>query len=385
MTKSGWFATLIVSLFVVTAVTAVGIMALSDFIQFFIVLPDEFTFWSIRNKSLLMALDLLFFAVSLVALFKLWAGSLLQKLFLSVFVLGFVGAFITAFVAPPHLLFRAEQHGARYVSVGEALEILPPTEEVLVVEIDGDARAFPRTHIVQSHVAGDTVGGANVVMTYCGLSRLGVALDAGPDSDRVDLKVYTQLRNNLVLYDHKSGEAIQQLQFTLRDSQTPLPEIPSTAMTLKNFQRLYPGGLVYFNPAETFYDKIIRKGMLEVVYKNYDRNVEGFDFGSLEVFDERLGMKDKIHGLVRGGKQYAYTNDFLKRNGDVWVEQVGAGEFVTVKYFGEYDFVDMFEGNVPGVDVKGSLNGKRVPRVPHRNSLLWGPWQHYYRNSILRK
>ena len=95
-------------------------------------------------------------------------------------------------------------------------------------------------------------------------------------------------------------------------------------------------------------------------------------------------MKEKIHGLVAGSKRYAFTEDFLKKKGNVWVEEISTGRFVTVKYFPDYDFVDMFEGRVPGVDEKGYVDGVKIARVAHRNSMIWGPWQHFYQDTILR-
>ena len=129
-------------------------------------------------------------------------------------------------------MFKSQHYGARFVTIEKALEHLSENEEALVLEINGDARAYPHIWITQPHIAGDIVGGEDVVMTYCGLSHLGIAFKNNVDGNKMDLKVMTQLRNNLVMFDAKTQEPIQQINACYYNSGLKLDEIASTVMPL---------------------------------------------------------------------------------------------------------------------------------------------------------
>ncbi len=83
-------------------------------------------------------------------------------------------------------------------------------------------------------------------MTYCGLSHLGIAFKNNVDGNKMDLKVMTQLRNNLVMFDAKTQEPIQQLNACYYNSGLEIDEIASTVMPLSSFKKLYPQGRVFY-------------------------------------------------------------------------------------------------------------------------------------------
>ena len=128
----------------------------------------------------------------------------------------------------PKWMFRAQQHEAKFVSVEKAPDYMqrslhlahfgPDTYDsvgdinVLVLETDNGAYAYSDYYLLQPHVVkGDTIGGEDVIMTYCGLTNLGIAYSPKINQQQLDLTVMTQLKNNLVLFDKNSGEPIQQL------------------------------------------------------------------------------------------------------------------------------------------------------------------------------
>lgn len=66
-------------------------------------------------------------------------------------------------------LFRdqiAPIYSPRFDSIAEADEYLEALEPVLVVEINGDARAYPFQMLIWHEVVNDTVGGVPVAPTY---------------------------------------------------------------------------------------------------------------------------------------------------------------------------------------------------------------------------
>ncbi len=96
-------------------------------------------------------------------------------------------------------MYRSQRRNAEFVSFSVADKVLEDSDEVIVVEINGDARAYPDLFITQPHVVGDVIGGEEIAMTYCGLSHLGMAYSPYLDGRRLDLKVMSQIENNLYM------------------------------------------------------------------------------------------------------------------------------------------------------------------------------------------
>jgi Protein of unknown function (DUF3179) len=67
-------------------------------------------------------------------------------------------------VVPTYVMFSSKQSPSRYVPISELQGELADDVEVMVVEVDGDACAFPSDWIIRAQVAGESV-----VMTYCAL------------------------------------------------------------------------------------------------------------------------------------------------------------------------------------------------------------------------
>lgn len=94
---------------------------------------------------------------------------------------------------------------------------LQEDEPVIVTHAhDGQPRAFPDTQVLRPHVVriGYTATGNQVTMTYCGLTNLGVVYEIpkNPKTGQdVELIPMTQLENNLILLDKKTGHVGQQI------------------------------------------------------------------------------------------------------------------------------------------------------------------------------
>ena len=56
----------------------------------------------------------------------------------------------------------------------EAASFLDEREPVIVIEIDGDARAYPARILLWHEIVNDEVGGVPVSVTYCPLCNTGV-------------------------------------------------------------------------------------------------------------------------------------------------------------------------------------------------------------------
>lgn len=366
------------------SVALAGFFALGDVSQWVLALPRAFTYRVFRVRFPLMVLGL---GALGAALFLGTAERLVPWWGMALYGLVFAVLFFGGFVAPTYVMFRTQQHSARFIPVAELDGQLPDDTEVLSVEVNGDARAFPVAWMLQPHVAGDVVGGEPVVMTYCGLSHLGVAWRNELDGRRLDLKVMTQLENNLILFDTATQEPIEQIYGRAVRRGLQVEQVPSAMMPLRTFRFLHPQGRVYFNPPDSFLDRQVRammEGQLLSKGGHYDPANPRPVFPTIDHVDPRVPPKEQVYGVERDGNAIAFTLDHLRRHGDAVTERVG-GSVITVKHFPDLGFVDVFEGDVREVDARGFLpEGVKPNRVPHASRVLWLVWANFYRDTEVR-
>lgn len=363
-----------------------GFLALGDMVQLVVAFPRAFTYRVFRVRIPLMILGIAGFGGTL---FLGVADRLAPGWALALYGVVFAVLFFGGFVAPTYVMFRSQQHSARYVPVAALKGELADDEEVLAVEVNGDARAFPHRWIQRPHVAGDVVGGEPIAMTYCALSHLGMAYRAEAGGRKLDFKVMTQLENNLILFDAATQEPIEQIYGRTvgtvgRGAQLPI--LPSTVMPLRSFRSLYPQGKVFFNPPDGFLDRRVRgmmDGLLLGKGGQYDPSNPKPVFPTIDHVDPRVPPKEQVYGVALDGKAVAFTLGFLARHGNVATEQVG-DSMITVKHFPEHGFVDVFAGDVKDVDAHGFAGGARQQRVPHASRVLWMIWANFYRDTAVR-
>ncbi|HEX3525749.1 MAG TPA: DUF3179 domain-containing (seleno)protein [Thermoanaerobaculia bacterium] len=365
-------------------IALLGLLALGDMVQLLVAFPRAFTYAVFRVRMPLMAVGLALFAVTLYLGF---AGRLAPGWALALYAAAFAVLFFGGFVGPTYVLFRTQQGSARYVPVAEIAGHLEDDAEVFTVEVNGDARAFPHRWIQRPHVAGDVVGGQPVAMTYCALSHLGMAYGA-EDGGRVrDLKVMTQLENNLVLFDASTQEPIEQIYGRTAGHGGAIPTIPSTVMPFRAFRGLYPQGNVFFNPPGGFLDRLVRgmmDGLLFGKGGQYDLSNPKPVFPTIDHVDPRVPPKEQVYGIALDGEAVAFTLGHLEKNGGAVTERIGQS-LVTVKHFPDLGFVDVFTGDVKDVDARGFRpSGERAPRVPHASRVLWMIWANFYRETGVR-
>lgn len=363
-------------------ISMVGFFALADMIQFVVHFPREFTFavWGWRTPLIVI------FVVTFLTSMVLGLGRHAAPRWLVVgCALLNAGLFLGGFVNAPYLMFRSQHSGAEYVTVREAIEELGADEEASVIVIGDEAVAFPYRWINQPHIAGATIGGEDVVLTWCGLSHLGLGFKTevpGEDMGSCSLMVLTQLENNLVMFDSETGEPIQQIYGTMRDSGRELERVPTIMMTLGAFAELWPEGEVFHAPVTNPWDRLTQAMMFPATEQNYDRSDPDFSFPTIAYFDERTHAKEQVYGLVVGGEPIAFTRAYIEERGGTVLAEHGGTKF-TVKLFPEHDVVDVFHGHVPDVDVRGRVGDDRVARLPHASRVLWAVWANFYRDTWL--
>lgn len=308
----------------------------------------------------------------------------------------------------PHIMMRPRQEDSVYVDVEQAKKYLHADESVIVYEVDGVTRAHADQQVLRPHVAGGApVNGKDVVMTYCGLTNLGMAYIPEIDGQKLELAPMTQLENNLVLFDANTGEPIQQLwgqteADVVAGNDRGMQEYPTFRMPFEKFELAYPDGEVFINdylvkdmrpgiwenPFLFTYDRV-----MEFIFNTailYQQNTDAPVFPTIKHFDDRLPNKTLIWGFDMNNDYVAYTEQFVHENNNLINAQVG-GEDVVIAYDEQYQSLGVyynFTGKKVGeIDFFGTTDtGARLPRVETlKAGAYWVVWANFFPETDLNR
>ncbi|MEA3411610.1 MAG: DUF3179 domain-containing (seleno)protein [Pseudomonadota bacterium] len=340
--------------------------------------------WLYAAYPYLGTISIVLMVVAAYVLFRHLRGGFMSRRTLSLYLIALVGMILVVNYFVPYIWLRGHHHTAEFISVAEADPLLDDDEDVFVLTVGDEARAYPRDWMMIPHIAGDTVGGEDVVMTYCVLTNLPMVFDSDIDGQPANLKVVSQAHNNLVMTDTNSGELFQQITATAPASGKTLSPRAGQRMPWRSFKALYPDGKV-FRVVESapwaWIDAITYKAFTFSLDSHYN----GPDplFPTLRMDDDRLPAKEQIWGVSLGGEQVAYTRDFLESQ-PVYNTTVG-GEPVVVAWFPEYETVGVFsrraggsEVEVSGIDVYGNTPDGKLERLPQYPHVFWMVWSHWF-------
>jgi len=308
----------------------------------------------------------------------------------------------------------------QFLEVADNLDILPASEPVVALEINGDARAYPVRALVWHEIVNDTVGGVPVAVTYCPLCNSAATYDRRVDGAATTFGTSGRLfASALVMYDrateslwtHYNGLAVIGML-----TGAELIEFPSPLLAWEDFRKSYPTGKV-LDWTKTGYDR------------DYGRNpYTGYDDPAKEPFafrgsvDERAAAMRRIVGIRLGDQAAAYALDFISGgagkattieldgtplvilwkagqssaledvavNGGRDVGSVGvfiaesAGQTLTIRHDGETfrDEETGSEWSVIGEALSGPLKGSRLERIPQFDT-FWFAWSTYEPDTVL--
>ncbi|GAD89888.1 hypothetical protein VHA01S_029_00210 [Vibrio halioticoli NBRC 102217] len=343
-------------------------------------MPRDWVFTLFQYKGLLTV------AMLLLAVAALWLSTrnkVFSKMVLSLYVVSILGCtFLINWFAPDFWL-RSQQHNASFMSVEEADSRLQSNDDVFVLEINGDARAYPRDWMQLPHIAGDVVGGEDTVMTYCALSNLPMAFNPNMNGQPTDFKIIAQVHNNLIFTDRNSGELIQQVTATAEYSQTELEQYPVQRMPWESFKALYPEGQV-FNYEPVLYDHVTLKLFDSALEPHYEGEPM---FPTLSLEDDRLATGEQVWGVQVGNESVAVTTeDFTEKN--QLVVELSNQKILFVNYE-EYQTVaayfvdDSRDWEVTEVDPYGSHASGKLERVNLYSGMPWMVWSHWFPETQL--
>jgi hypothetical protein len=310
---------------------------------------------------------------------------------------------VAAFYAVPLGLFPGVST-PRWRPASEIEAELRPDDEVIGLEVAGDARAYPVGWIARPHVVVDDVGGQPVAMTYCLLSHLAVAYRAELDGVPMRPVVMEQLENNLITYDSRTDSLLQQVDCEVSSGPQAgrrLDVLPARIMPWSTWRALHPQSRVFYHPARGPIDRLARRFLGTIGARQF--GIAKPAFPTISGFDDRLHPKTQVIGISEGDDHLAVTLAYLAAR-RVVSDQVGARP-VAIVYDPIRDIVDVFDLRLPtgtamiavepegggaiarlrdtvsggSWDVLGRPEGDGPPleRVPHASRILWMVWFNY--------
>ena len=340
--------------------------------------------WLYATHPHLGWISVLLLLATLYVVFQHMRSDFMSRRLVIGYVVALVGMILVINYFVPYIWLRGHHHTAEFISVSDADVLLKDEEDVFVLEIDGDARAYPRDWMMIPHIAGDTVGGTKVVMTYCALSNLPQAFSSYIDGDEANLKVLSQVHNNLVMVDTNSGELYQQISNASPVTGQALSPRAGQRMPWHSFKELYPDGRVFHIKASGLLG-LLDKITYEMFVFSLEDHYTGPDplFPTLNLDDDRLPVKEQIWGVNLGGEQVAYTRSFLEET--LLHNTMIGGEPVLVAWFPEFETVGVFSRGVEGneievgeIDVHGNTPDGKLERLPQFPRVFWMVWSHWF-------
>ena len=377
---------------------------LADISQWIIQSERTTTMWVWYNRNALAVLSLIALGVAFVikSRHRAVVGPKVMALLTLLFTFQFYSGFIN-----PHIMMRERQDDGLFVSVTAAKKYLAPDESVIVIEINGQARAHSDKDMLRPHIAGaGQLGGENVIMTYCGLTHLGMAVTPEIGGKQLDLRPFTQLENNLVMADRNTNEPIQQLWLqkesdVVRGNEARMREWPSFRMPFARFAEAYPEGEVFVNdylakdrkpgffknPFLAIYDPLMDV-IFDHAISDQATSIEPA-FPTIKHRDDRLPTKEKVWAFSIGDDYVAYTEDFVRSQGNPINVTVGDMD-VVVAYDEEFESLGVFYNPtgepIEEIDFFGNVGSGRLLRVESlKAGAYWIVWANFFPDTDINR
>jgi hypothetical protein len=216
----------------------------------------------------------------------------------------------------------------RFVSQQRADEWLADNEPVLVVELDGTARAYPQQILIWHEIVNDDFAGRPIAVTFCPLCNSSLVFDRRVDGRELTFGTTGNLRHSdLVMWDRQTESRWQQIGGEAVVGEltgTKLMPLPAQTLSWEDFREKYPGGEVLSR--ETGFDR------------DYGRNpYEGYDTPNEQPFlfdgevDGRLPAKERVAAVFAGADAVVVPFSRLRRDRVASFELAGTPVVVLFK------------------------------------------------------
>lgn len=389
---------------------AYGALIASDFSQMLYKPSVGQTYFVLRHRALLVGASISLWGVGLTlhhagfpASLWLIAGS----------AVAIAACILIGFVLTGYILFRTV-HNPQAVSAERADAYLSANDEVIGVAIGDVARAYPVKWITRPHVVEDTLAGENLAVTYCALSHRATTMAPIVHGRALRFIAPTQLENNLILYDVRTGNMVHQLLGRIvsgPDQGEQLALYPTLVTSWAAWKRVYPHTDVFLYPPGNSFDRAVRWLIQTKIVAPHRREERPF-FPTVSHFDPRMPNKTEVMGLCVADSSQAYAMDYLREH-RVLNETIGDTPLLVAYdaaldmgnvFYREYEgrrlsftcepdevygqiLIDDATGSrwdMSGRAVAGALQGTTLEQFEHANRVLWFSWVNVHRDTRLQ-
>lgn len=346
-------------------------------------------------------------AGALVAFYALFRaiGEGPQSYFSPVFVISVVAfgaVLVWGFFMHTKLMFKPVRKPL-YISVEEAVKKFGPREEVVgVIDPGGKPWAYIARLSRRPHIVYQPDGDDPFIMSHCILAHSSMSYAMADRFKAPDITITAALANNMVFYDKSNQCSVIQLHNGSHSANLPLKTLPTLAMSLGTWARLYPETKIWYRNVEwrdLFYLKLLARA--DVIDPKSPVVVYPLQHGG----DNRLPLKSQVMGVQVGGVTMTYPQSlFENRQPPLINDRIGAAQVVLVAAYG-CDYINIFDREVEGrvlsfkrdaggeniVDnetgsswkvtgecISGPLEGKALRPIPHYNKIFWYVWSDFH-------
>lgn len=228
----------------------------------------------------------------------------------------------------------------------EEIDWLDDAEPVILLELEGIARAYPLQILIWHEIVNDVVGQRPVSITYCPLCNSSIVFDRRLEGGILDFGTTGLLRNSdLVMYDRQSETWWQQFTgegIVGTHAGKALKMLPSRVVSFADFKTLHPRADVLARP--------------EPAIRAYGRNpYEGYDSRSAPYPLFQGDLPDNINPMERvvvinaPGHRYAAALSHIREVGELKLSDTA-----TVRWSGEQASI---------LDARTTREGRRIGAV----------------------
>ena len=190
-----------------------------------------------------------------------------------------------------------------FVSVASAAIWLDPLEPVIVVDILGEARAYPLQVLIWHEIVNDKLNNRYVLVTFCPLCNASIVFDRNVDGTILDFGTTGRLRHSdLIMYDRQTESWWQQItgQGVVGEfAGTNLQRLPTQIVSFREFLLAYPDGEVLSR------DTGFSRNYGTNPYRGYD-DINNQPFLLSDPADPRLPAMERIINVSVGNRHRVY-------------------------------------------------------------------------------
>jgi len=293
--------------------------------------------------------------------------------------------------------------------VGSIASFMEDDDRVLGVVVNGEARAYPFGIIWWHEIVNDTLGGENILVTYCPLTGSGIAFDPSVGGLLRNFIVSGLLfRTNLIMLDRERESLWNQMLLGSQcgvDRGAVLTRIPIVETDWLTWKTDYPNTTVMTPNTGAAAGRIY----FSYPYGDYaDPDNNFVDFLPAGVtWSNQLKTKELVLGVFVGSTAVAYPLEAMAAQGDavaandvvaslpvvvtyrlagnlaVAFDRRVSGQTLTFNATGSAPFtmVDAETGsewNGAGEATSGPLSGQRLDQLDDAYVAFWFAWSIYY-------